>query len=314
MSTKKPIMPIILSIVLALGLWGYVSLTTPSTLYVTYPLIIDLPEERSLEMEPPGSISVKLRTSGWQLLYLQYFSSGKECRIDLAKAKVGTEGIVELTKSDILQGINPSVSLEKVVELLPETIMLKTGMLFRQSVPVQSRIQINPAEGYMVTGKVRIEPDSIVLRGNGSIIPTLRSWATKRMSFSDLTGPFSFTVPLHDSLQNLVTSAVKEVTISGDIQQIAEITIDDMPIMIAGAPNNSEHSIEPSRMSAQIRGGVRRLASLNPDDIKAIVYYPQLMEDSSGFISPTLIVPAGITVIGTNPKTVKHRLIINPKP
>jgi hypothetical protein len=307
-------MPIILSIVLALGLWGYVSLTTPSTVYVTYPLIIDLPEERSLEIEPPGSISVKLRTSGWQLLYLQYFSSGKECRIDLAKAKVAPDGIVELTKSDILQGINPSVSLEKVVELLPESIMLKTGMLFRQSVPVQSRVSINPAEGYMLIGKVKIEPDSIVLRGNGSIIPTLRSWATNTLSFDDLTGPFSFTVPLQDSLPNLVTSAIKEVTISGDIQQIAEITVNDVPIIISGAPINSEHSIEPSRISAQIRGGVRRLASLSPDDIKAIVYYPQLIEDSSGFIIPTFVVPAGITVIGTNPKTVKHRLIIYPKP
>ncbi|MFM6956608.1 MAG: CdaR family protein [Ignavibacteria bacterium] len=307
-------MPIILSIVLALGLWGYVSLTSPSTVYVTYPLIIDLPEERSLEMEPPVSISVKLRTSGWQLLYLQYFSSGKECRIDVEKAKVAPDGIVELTKSDILQGINPSVSLEKVVEVLPENIMLKTGMLFRQSVPVQSRISINPAEGYMVIGKVKIEPDSIVLRGNGSIIPTLRSWATANMSFSDLTGPFSFTVPLQDSLQNLVTSAVKEVVISGDIQQIAEITIDDVPIIIAGAPSNSEHSIEPSRISLHIRGGVRRLASLSPDDIKAIVYYPQLIEDSSGFIAPTFVIPAGITVIGTNPKTVKHRLIMYPKP
>jgi hypothetical protein len=305
-------MPILLSIVLALGLWGYVSLTTPSTVYVSYPLILDLPEERSLEVEPPGSISVKLRTSGWQLLYLQYFSSGKECRIDLAKAKINPNGIVELTKSDILQGINPSVSLEKVVELLPENIILKTGMLFRQTVPVQSRVRINPAEGYMITGKISIQPDSIVLRGNGSIIPTLRSWATRRMSFNDLTGPFSFTVPLQDSLQNLVTSAVKEVTISGDVQQIAEIMIDDIPITIAGAPMNPEHTIEPNRIRAQIRGGVRRLSSLSPDDIKAVVYYPQLIEDSTGFIAPIFVVPAGITVIGTFPKTVKHRLIINP--
>lgn len=307
-------MPIILSIVLALGLWGYVSLTTPSTVYVTYPLIIDLPEERSLEIEPPGSISVKLRTSGWQLLYLQYFSSEKECRIDLSKVKVDADGMVELGKSDILQAINPTVSLEKVVELLPENIVLKTGMMFRQSVPVQSRATIQPADGYMLIGKVNIQPDSIVLRGNGSIIPTLRSWATKTASYTNLTGPFSFTIPLQDSLQNLVTSAIKEVTISGDIQQIAEITVEDVPIIVAGAPTNAEHTIEPNRIRAHIRGGVRRLATLSPDDIKAVVYYPQLIEDSTGYVIPTFVVPAGITVIGTHPTTLKHRLIIFPNP
>jgi len=305
-------MPILLSIVLALGLWGYVSMTSLTTVYVTYPLVLDLPEERSLEMEPPSSISVKLRTSGWQLLYLQYFSSGKECRIDLAKTKISSDGLVELTKTDLLQGINPTVSLEKVVELLPEAITLKTGMLFRQTVPVQSRISINPSKGYMLVGKINIEPDSIVIRGNGSIIPTLRSWATKKLVFADLTGPFSFTVPLQDTLQNLVTSAIREVKISGDIQQITEVTFRDIPITIVGGPDQSEHSIEPTLVSAIVRGGVKRIASLSADEIKAIVYYPQLIQDSTGFVTPTFVVPAGITVLGTNPTILKHRLIIYP--
>jgi len=305
-------MPILLSIVLALGLWGYVSMTMPTTVYVTYPLVLDLPEERSLEVEPPSSISVKLRTSGWQLLYMQYFSSGKECRIDLSKTKITSDGLVELTKTDLLQGITPTVSLEKVVELLPESISLKTGMLFRQTVPVKSRVSINPGKGYMLVGKIKVEPDSIVIRGNSSIIPTLRSWATKNIAFSDLTGPFSFTVPLQDTLQNLVTSAIKEVTISGDIQQITEMTYTDIPISIVGGPDNGEHSIEPTRITAIVRGGVKRISSLSADDIKAVVYYPQLIEDSSGYVTPTFIVPAGITVLGTNPTLLKHRLIISP--
>ncbi|MBM4150697.1 MAG: hypothetical protein FJ219_03495 [Ignavibacteria bacterium] len=305
-------MPILLSIVLALGLWGYVSMTSLTTVYVTYPLVVDLPEERSLEIEPPNSISVKLRTSGWQLLYLQYFSSGKECRIDLAKANISSDGIVELTKTELLQGINPTVSLEKVVEVLPEAITLKTGMLFRQTLPVRSRVSINPGKGYMQVGRVNIEPDSIVVRGNGSIIPTLRYWATKKVSFGDLTGPFSFTVPLQDTLQNLVTSAIKEVTISGDIQQITEVTFNDIPVNIVGGPEQTEHSIEPNRISAIIRGGVKRIASLSADEIKAIVYYPQLVQDSTGLVTPTFVVPAGITVLGTNPTLLKHRLIIYP--
>lgn len=305
-------MPILLSIVLALGLWGYVSMTSLTTVYVTYPLVVDLPEERSLEIEPPNSISVKLRTSGWQLLYLQYFSSGKECRIDLAKANISSDGIVELTKTELLQGINPTVSLEKVVEVLPEAITLKTGMLFRQTLPVRSRVSINPGKGYMLVGRVHIEPDSIVVRGNGSIIPTLRYWATKKVSFGDLTGPFSFTVPLQDTLQNLVTSAIKEVTISGDIQQITEVTFNDIPVNIVGGPEQTEHSIEPNRISAIIRGGVKRIASLSADEIKAIVYYPQLVQDSTGLVTPTFVVPAGITVLGTNPTLLKHRLIIYP--
>ncbi|MFN4819245.1 MAG: hypothetical protein ACK5JK_08425 [Ignavibacteria bacterium] len=305
-------MPILLSIVLALGLWGYVSMTSLTTVYVTYPLVVDLPEERSLEIEPPNSISVKLRTSGWQLLYLQYFSSGKECRIDLAKTNISSDGIVELTKTELLQGINPPVSLEKVVEVLPESITLKTGMLFRQTLPVRSRVSISPGKGYMLVGKLHIEPDSIVVRGNGSIIPTLRYWATQKISFGDLTGPFSFTVPLQDTLQNLVTSAIKEVTISGDIQQITEVTFSDIPINIVGGPEQSDHSIEPNRISAIVRGGVKRIASLSADEIKAIVYYPQLVQDSTGFVTPTFVVPAGITVLGTNPTLLKHRLIIYP--
>lgn len=299
-----------------MGLWGYVSMTSPSTVYITFPLVIELPEERSLEQEPPSEISVKIRTSGWQLLYLQYFSSEKECRVDLKKSAnaISQDGKIQLTKTDILQGINPSISLEKVVELLPETITLHTGMLFRQTVPVLSRVSIQPKEGFTLVGKISIQPDSIVIRGNSSIIESIRYWATQKLQLTNLSEPFSVTVPLSDSLRNLVTSAVREVTISGDVQQSAEVSINDVPVEIAGGPENSLHSVEPSRVILKVRGGVRRLSTLTSDDLKVIVYYPQLISDSSGYIQPTFIIPAGITVLGMEPGILLHRNIIKPNP
>ena len=105
--------PLLWCLALAIGLWGYVSMTTQATIYMRFPLVIDLPEERALEVQPPSEISIKVRTSGWQLLYLQYFSSEPECHVDASKmsGRISANGELLINKMDILQGIRPSISL-----------------------------------------------------------------------------------------------------------------------------------------------------------------------------------------------------------
>ena len=299
-------------VALAIGLWGYVSMTTPATIYMRFPLVIDLPEERALEVQPPSEISIKVRTSGWQLLYLQYFSSEPECHVDASKmsGRISGNGELLINKMDILQGIRPSISLEKVVELNPETISLSTGMLFRGTVPVESKVSIIPRDGFDIVGTISVKPDSIVLRGNSKIVNSISSWATQKLEFKDLAGPFSYIVPLKDSLKNLITSAVKEVTISGDIQQSAEISVSDIKVEIIGAPDGHQHKIEPALITLHVRGGVKKLSTLTSQDFKVFVDYSSLINDSIGHIKPSISVPAGIHIIGMEPKKLIHRSII----
>jgi hypothetical protein len=276
-----------------------------------FPFAVDLPEERALESQLPGDISVKVRTSGWQLLYMQYFSSKPECRVDGSRmgGRISGKGDLQLNKMDILQGITPPISLEKVVELNPENISISTGMLFRQTVPVIPAVQIQPREGYMLAGKITVQPDSIVLRGNGRVLRQVREWSTQKQILKGLSGPFSIRVPLSDSLHNLVYSAVREILISGDIQQSAEITVPDVPVEIVGAPAVQAHRVEPLRATLSIRGGVRQLASIVPEDCRVQIDYSRLVQDSTGFIQPSFKVPAGIKVIGMNPPRLLHRQI-----
>ena len=115
MPRKISILSLLFCVLLATALWGYVSLKAPTTIFVNFPLLVQPQEERAVLSELPKSIAVKVRTSGWQIINLQYFGASPRCILDLSKLPEVSNGEFRITKNDLLQNLMPPLSLEKIV-------------------------------------------------------------------------------------------------------------------------------------------------------------------------------------------------------
>ena len=81
---------------LSVTLWGYVSLKTPSTIFVQYPLVVQPQEDKAVKNELPKFITAKIRASGWQIINIEYIGAKPECLIDLTKSSEVACGKVSL--------------------------------------------------------------------------------------------------------------------------------------------------------------------------------------------------------------------------
>ncbi len=309
MPRKVSIVSLFFCLMLSAALWGYVSLKTPSTIFVQFPLVVQPQEDKAVQNELPKYVTAKIRASGWQIINLEYISAKPECSIDLTKFSETSSGDFSLSKNDILQNLRPPLSLEKIVELSPENISISTGTIARKTVPVSPSIEIIPRDGFTVVGGIRVEPDSIVIRGNEAMLRTIQKWQTPPIKIPDATKSFRMEIKLIDSLQNHIALSQPTVTISCEIQQTAEITFDDIPLEILSESPQSNHQLLPDRISVTIRGGAEQLAQLSASSVRALIEFQTIAHDTTGIITPVISLPPSLTLLNVSPPYLRHRRI-----
>ncbi|MFN8361174.1 MAG: hypothetical protein U0264_14770 [Candidatus Kapaibacterium sp.] len=310
MPKKISIVSLFFCVLLATALWGYVSLKAPTTIFVNFPLVVQPQNDRAVLSELPKSIAVKIRSSGWHIFNLQYFGANPQCILDLEKLPENSSGEFTISKNDLLQNLVPPLSLEKIVELAPETFRIHTGAVGRRTVKIEPSAEIVPRQGFSLIGQLVIEPDSVTLRGNPMLIESINRWLTSPLRLTDITKPFRVEVPLVDSLNNHLVMSPQVVTISGDIQQTAEQTFDDIPVEILSAPLRSDHTLLPARISITVRGGTEQLAQLDARQFRATVDYSQLSQDSSGIVLPAVSMPPSLRLLSTSPPYLRHKKVM----
>ena len=291
------------SVVFAIALWGYTNLNKLYTTYIQVPFKVLLPQSRAIENMLPSEISVEVRGSGWQLFHLLMFNTSVECSIDLSSLN-NLDSAFNISRNELLKSIK-NLNLQ-TIEVNPQNIILKTGVVGEYVVPVQPNIIVKPREGFTVVGDIEIKPDLIVLSGNEQLVSNITKWSTQKVVFEDVFEPISAEIPLSDSLNNIIRISQTQVTANIDIQYIGEKTIYDVKLKIHGGSLPSNHTLMPSRIKVTVRGGVYKIAELVPEDIEATIDFKDIINDSTGIIKPKVLIPKNYEIVSIEPRYIYH--------
>jgi YbbR domain-containing protein len=292
------------SILFASALWGYTSLNHDYTTFVIVPLTVKLPADKAIENLLPDNISLKVKGGGWQLFYLEFFNSSKQCFIDLSDKSMPDYQYI-ISRSDILKSIQNIVDVESI-DVLPETIGLQIGKIGRYKVPVNPIVNIKPRDGFIAMNEIKVSPDSIEITGNDIIVKNIKFWNTKKTEITDLCQNTTVPIELSDSLKTIVKISQNVVQISVKLQQAADITIYDIPIRIKGGSLPKNHRLVPTTIKVTVHGGVDMLSNLTPDDFISYIDYKDLIEDSTGIIKPKIQVSDSISKYFIRPRFIYH--------
>lgn len=290
---------------LAVALWVYATLNARVTALVEFPVVILYPYDRAAEGKLPSAVQVRVRVTGWELLNLQYLGAKPGCVLDFSTYN-GQQAKLPVTKNDILRSLHPSVSLEKITEVTPESFEIATSPVVEKKVPVQPDVRIIPRDGFGLVGAATARPDSIVIRGSAGLLQNITSWKSEPAVVRDVAREFTLSLPLRDSLQNKVVIPRQPVSISGNVQLIAEQTIHDIPVEIPNLPAGETRRVAPALVSVTVRGGVGAMQSLTSESLRVVVDYQQLKSDSAGIVIPRVILPQLLELRRIEPRYVQH--------
>jgi len=297
------------SVLLAMALWSYTSLSDTYISLVKLPLIINLPENRAIEVNPPEKISIEVRGSGWEIFNLVFFNTAAKVEIDLAKEDI-KDSIYRISRNDIIKNVFHLTNLQ-AIDVVPGQIMLYTGSRISKEVPIKSNLNIRTKDGFILIGEQQINPSNITISGNEKALDDIDEWQTSYTEISKVFQDFKVNVTLLDTLQNIVQLLRNTVNISGDIQQAAELTFYDIPINIIGGALPENHKLSPSLLKIVVRSGIDELEKLIPENIEASINFSDIINNKSGYIKPHITLPERIEVISVIPEYISHKRILN---
>ncbi len=295
------------SLLFAIALWSYTSLNSEYQTIVEIPLKITLPPNRALENIPPENVFVDVKGTGWNLFYLIFLNNAKICNIDLSR-EAYLDSIYRISKIDLqrslkyLKNVNP-------INVLPENVQLITGKIEEYEVLVNPKITIIPREGFILVGKPEIDPLKVKIKGNDRIVSKINKWETENILFDNVNSPLFTSVNLIDTLKGVVSVTPKKVIIKADVQQSAEIIIDDIPVETINGSLPAGHIIQPPIISVVIQGGVDVLSEITKFDISAFIEFEKIINDTTGIIKPVINLPSNVSLLRIEPPFLTHKVI-----
>lgn len=292
----------------AVVLWGIVSLSDQFDITLDVPLSVETPPNFALADAVPASIKVRVRASGWNLMKILVSGRVESVLRPQLRSREGTV-TVGYGRRELLASIRTNIPETQQLSVYPDTLTVVLGPEERKTVPLRPAVTIATRSGFDVIGPVTVAPDSVVLVGSGRALAAVTSWTTEPLELNDVHRPIVRPVPLNDTLRGIVTPMVRRAEIYADVQEIAERTFTDLPVLNRGRVSDSTVRLllYPSRVQAIIRGGARDLGRLDPSHLRA---YVQVLSgaDTSGVAYPQLLLPAGLNleIVSVKPSRIRY--------
>lgn len=291
------------SIVLLLAgiFWLVIKLSEEYTIDLVIPVKIDMEgSDIALEGEIPRSLEIKVQGTGWDLIRVKYIKH------PIYKIKTKDIKGVNIIKTSTLTNENFLLpSSLKILSVKPEEIKLFTNFAYEKRVKVYPDLSMSFVEGYDIVSPIRVEPESIIIRGSKKILSQIDSIPTKKIELDNLSQDVNIDVLLEDTLSYLITFDVNAVKVNFDVQQIVDKEFEKLPIQIINSPIDKNVICIPSVIDLKLRGGIDLLGSLNNDSIKVIVDFKKFNATSSEGITPEFILPYGVKIIDYYPELFK---------
>ena len=133
------------ALIFSVLLWGYVRLSASSEADRDLPVKLTPPKGFALVSGLPGRLHTRVRGAGWQILLLD-FTHNARFNFDLGeRAMMAGDSI--LIHSDELANSAMLPSELHVLKVDPDSLELQFGKALRKVIPVESRLDVQPASG-----------------------------------------------------------------------------------------------------------------------------------------------------------------------
>ncbi|MFI5202124.1 MAG: YbbR-like domain-containing protein, partial [Candidatus Kapaibacterium sp.] len=278
------------ALIFSVLLWSYVRLSAASEVDMDLPVKLTAPKGFALASGMPERLHTRVRGAGWQIL-LMGLTHNAAFRFDLSERTVLPGDIIPIHSDEL---VNSAVlpSELRVLKVEPDSLELRFAKAIQKVVPIEPRLDVEPASGYLIVGVPTFTPHAVLATGAASILDSLYSIPTQAAIVRNAREDVERTLPLSDSLGNFISiSNAPAVTVHISVEAVGERRVVRVPVAIEALPPQYELILIPSTVAITVRGGVGELAKLTPQSIHASVMYNPVVLDTASEIVPEIEVP-----------------------
>lgn len=234
----------------------------------------NLPDTLLLGKNSESTVEAKLRTSGFQFLYFNFFR--KRIDVDVSQA-VYSNGKYVLTEDALKKQMDQQLSQNiSLLEVDRSQLVIDMYQVASREVPVEPNLDLQFEQNHILDGKLEVSPDHVVVKGPKNEIETLRSIRTAPLQLTNLSADFSREMSLifPKGMDNTIFS-VGRVNVSGKVVRFSE-KVFEVPIRVINLPEGYQIKTFPSSVTVLCKAAVERLKEISLSDFEVTADYAQL--------------------------------------
>ena len=259
-------------------------------------------EELAFLQRPPQLIQARVRGEGLELMQLYY--NPPQIVIDASENRIN---FFEAVSRQLPRG----VTLEQVY---PYDYVLQTEARIRKRLPVIPRTSLSLPPTYELVHPPSVFPDSVEVTGAKSIVESLTAWPTVFFEKEGVKDTLSVMLALSDSLSGLLDLELQEVRLTAIAEEFTEGSREINVMVTEVSSNQNTVALDPPVIEVLFRVPLSQYRqAMEARDFFASVSYGTLRDDTTGFVSPSLVLPQGILMlnVSTNPDAVRYFDLLN---
>lgn len=305
---SKDILSFLLFFALAAVFWFINALGKERETTITIPIqYIGVPHNIAINNVAPSEILLNIKDQG-----LQLFSYSNNplppVSIDLNR-HFSEKGEILINSDQLSAKINRYIHLQpttSVLEIHPDSILIQYEKLSSKTLPIELVSRIELAHQYMLSNKIRLNPNKITVFGTKKVLDSLKTIRTETLELKNLNDTSNFICKLKKVKH--VRFSTNETKVSLFVELFTEKTV-QIPVTAINCPNYLSIRTFPVVVNMTYNVGLSHFNSLDVNDVIAYIDYNDLKSGKTNRLKVKIINNASyISNIRISPQEVDFLL------
>lgn len=247
----------------------------------SYPVrFVNVPDDEIVVGGTDQKVAVKVSANGYTIVRQRLNPSFAPLVFDVAQMRRSAAGengnAWVLTRSQMNRVREQLLVGMDLVELRPDTLVLKIDKIRDRKVPVVLKGSISFEKQFLQAGDLVFNPDSVMISGPASLVDTIQAVATRSLNVELLSESYQQKVQLERLPNVKLSHSEAELTIP--VEPFSEKTI-SLALQVVGLPDSLQLKAFPSAVELTFRAGVSRFESIQPSDFRAVVDASEVLKN-----------------------------------
>ncbi|HCD52571.1 MAG TPA: hypothetical protein DEQ34_08995 [Balneolaceae bacterium] len=302
---RERIFVFVIAYIMALSMWFVVNLNSDYNITVDIPVEAGaIPDDMALINTLPDEVQADISGNGWKLVNL--YNNPPSVLIDLNEGEV-----------NLFDQVRQRFSVEQDVSVLKVSPFMVTVALEKKvskKVPITLHTDIEYMNRYGLVGDLSIYPDSITVTGAESQISEIRNWVIEdTLKMRNVREDIDLMIPIRTSSE-LITTSIDQVEVKAKVSEFTEGEL-TVYIKTRNLPRGQVINYNPSAVSIRYDVPIdfyTEVQKMRPYEV--YVPYSEILEDSTGFVTPDIELKATdyeIRLRSFQPKAVAYFSVLD---
>lgn len=303
---KKKVKVFLLFLVLSFVAWSVSKLSQNYDSWITVDLkATNIPDSLLLKENAVTNARLHVNASGFRLLGMGL----KQKSFDVNVNKVRARNHDYFLKANTVQDqLNEKFSSAIIRRVSPDTLFFDLYQVVAKKVKVLGNIGLKPAQNYILQGKIKYEPDSVLVKGPSKEIDTIVTIYTEPRNFENVDKDIAESLPL------IIPSNIKDsefsnvsVKIFAKVVRFSEKLI-SVPVSVENIPTDYNVKIFPNMVTLLCKAPEKELKGITGKDFKVVAKYDSTLVKSNTLYLKILEKPGSVFYSKLQEETVKFVL------